>query len=126
MPAMGNITVNNFAASPVTYTVLKVGAGLGVWADTLQGTPGGFRLISEEIVVPTDLTKGVYRVRVKAARPVVNGTTGLVDYTSRLNAEFIIPVQATLSERQELYAMGKNFFAHANAQAAVKDLDGVY
>jgi len=126
MPAMATLILNNYAATPVNYLVQREDSGIGVWADVAQGTPGGFRTISEEIRRPSDPTKGVYRMLFKAARPVVNGTTGLVDYISRANTEIIIPVQTTLAERQELYAMYKNFAAHANALAAVKDLEGMF
>lgn len=126
MPAMANLTLNNYAASPVVYSVLREDGGIALWADTSQGTPGGFRTVIEEMERPKDVSKGVHRVRFKIARPVVNGTTGLVDYTSRANTEIIIPVQATLVERQELQAAYKNFAAHAFALAAIKDLEAMW
>lgn len=126
MPAMGNITVNNFAAGAVTYTVLSESGPIKSWADTAQGTPQGFRTISLEMKRPADPAKGVTRVLTKVARPVVNATTGLVDYISRANSEYIIPPNATLAERQELWACNKNFQAHANAQAAVVSLEGLW
>jgi len=126
MPAMANITLNNYAASPVTYTVLNGSGPVYSWADTAQGTPGGFRTVSMEVRRPTDPTKGVTRVICKIARPFVNATTGLVDYTGRFTGEALVPVTATLAERQELYAMAKNFVAHANFLAGVKDVEGMY
>jgi hypothetical protein len=126
MPAMATLALNNYAAVNVNYTVLAINSGIAVWADTTQGTPGGFRTVSEELKRPSDPSKGVTRVLLKFARPSVNSTTGLVDYTSRCNIEHIIPVGATLAERQELYAVTKNFLAHANHLAAVKDLEGMY
>lgn len=126
MPAMGNITVNNFAAGAVTYTVLSESGPVKSWADTAQGTPQGFRTISLELKRPADPAKGVTRVLAKVARPVVNGTTGLVDYIGRANSEFIIPPSQTLAERQELYAAYKNFAAHANMQAACVSLEGLW
>lgn len=126
MPTMANITLNNFAATPVSYSVLSVEGNVGVWADVSQGTTGGFRTITEQVKRPTDPTKGVTRVQFRIARPFVNTTTGAVDYILRANTEILIPVVATIAERQELYAMTKNFMAHANAQAAVKDLEGIW
>jgi hypothetical protein len=126
MPAMANITLNNYAASPVTYTVLREDSGVAVWADVTQGSPSGFRTVTEGFERPKDPTKGVTRVRFSIARPVVNATTGLVDYISRANSEIIIPVMSSLAERQELYAEYKNFAAHANALAAIKDLEGMW
>jgi hypothetical protein len=126
MPAMANITLNNFAASAVTYTVLNGSGPAYVWADTLQGTPGGFRTVSLEVKRPSDATKGVTRVIVKIARPYVNATTGLVDYIGRTNSETLVPTNSSLAERQELLAMSKNFFGHANFQAAVVSVEGMY
>lgn len=126
MAAIANLTLNNYAAAAVTYYVQAEQDGSGLWADTAQGTPGGFRTVKLTLERPKDPSKGVYRVRVAHARPVVNGTTGLVDYTSRANVEFIIPVIATLAERRELWAVHKNMAAHAVNQSAVCDLEGVW
>jgi hypothetical protein len=126
MPAFANITVNNHAAAAVTYSTEDVRNGIAKWNDTAQGTPAGFRPISLEVKRATDRVNGVDRVFVKLARPVVNATTGAVDYTSRVNIEAMIPVRATLAERQELYAAFKNFAAHANCQAACVSLEGTY
>jgi hypothetical protein len=123
---MANITLNNFAAAPVTYTVLNGSGPTYTWADTLQGTPGGFRTVSMEVKRPSDTVKGVTRVIVKIARPFVNVTTGLVDYIGRTNSETLVPTSSTLAERQELYATTKNFMAHANFQAGVVSVEGMY
>lgn len=126
MPSMANITLNNFAASPVTYTVLNGSGPAYSWADTTQGTPGGFRTVSLEVKRPADATKGVTRVIVKIARPFVNSTTGLVDYIGRTTLETLVPTTSTLAERQELFAVTKNFMAHANFQAAVVNVEAMY
>jgi len=123
---MANITLNNYAAAAVTYTVLAIESGVGTWADTAQGTPGGFRTVTEQVKRPSDPQKGVTRVLFRIARPYVNTTTGQVDYILRANSEILIPVQATLAERRELLAMYKNFAAHANVASAISDLEGVF
>lgn len=126
MPAMAPITLNDSAGSPVSYGVLSIEGNVGTWADTSQGTPGGFRTVTEQVKRPTDPQKGVTRILFRIARPVVNSTTGLVDYILRFNGEALVPVTSTASEREELYAMIKNFAAHANFQAAIEDVEGVY
>jgi hypothetical protein len=126
MAAIANLTIADYAAANITYYVQSEKDGVGVWSDIAQGTPGGFRPVSMAIEAPKDLQKGVYRVRLKAARPSVNGTTGLVDYTSRFSGEFLIPAMATLAERRELYTAVKNFMANAVVGSAVKDLEGVW
>jgi hypothetical protein len=126
MAAIANLTIQNYAAGNVTYYVQSEQDGTGHWADTAQGTSAGFRPVKLTLERPKDSSKGVYRMRVSCARPSVNGTTGLVDYTGRFNGEFIVPVLASLAERQELYAVAKNFMANAVVSAAVVTLEGVW
>lgn len=127
MPSMATMTLKAFnGTTDVTYSVLNGSGPTYQWADVTQGTPGGFRTISEQVKQAADPTKGVTRVTVKMARPFVNTTSGLVDYIGRVSIEVLVPVNATLAERQELYAMLKNYSAHANAQAAVVDVQGMY
>lgn len=127
MPSMASMTLKKYDGT--TDCVYRVLSGTGPtykWADDSQGTPGGFRTISEEVRQPSDPTRGVTRVIAKIARPFVNATTGAVDYTGRVQIEVLVPTASTLAERQELYAMAKNFVAHANFLAAVKDVEGMY
>lgn len=127
MPAMANMTLKAYNGSTdVVYSVLVGSGPLYSWADTLQGTPGGYRTISLQVKQPSDPTKGVTRVIEKIARPFVNTTTGLVDYIGRVSIEVLVPVNATLAERQELYAMAKNSLAHANLLSAIVDGQGMY
>lgn len=126
MAAIANLTLANHAAANVTYTVQSEVDGSGLWADTASGVAASFKTVKLAIERPKDPTKGVFRVRINIARPVLNGTTGLVDYISRANTEIILPASATLAERQELYAMFKNFAASTTCGSAVKDLEGVW
>jgi len=127
MPAMANMTLKAFnGTTDVTYNVLNGSGPNYGWADTSQGTPGGFRQVQLQVKQPADPTKGVTRTILKIARPFVNATTGLVDYIGRANIEVLVPVNATLAERQELYAMIKNSIAHANLQSAIVDGQGMY
>lgn len=126
MAAIANLILQNHASANVTYTVQAEEDGSGLWADTTQGTPGGFRPVRLAMERPKDPSKGVFRVRIFIARPMINAITGLVDYTSRANTEVIIPVQAVLTERQELYAEYKNMAAHSVVASAIRDLEGVW
>jgi len=127
MPAMANMTLKKFdGTTDCVYTVLVGYGPKYAWADMSQGTPGGNRTISSEMKLPSDPSKGVTRVTIKVARPYVNTTTGLVDYTCRSTQEILVPVLSTLAERQEFYAMLKNFSAHANLSTAVVDGQSQY
>lgn len=127
MPAMANMTLKKYdGTTDCIYSVL-VGSGPAYsWADTAQGTPGGFRTIALQVKQPPDPTKGVTRVISKIARPFVNTTTGLVDYIGRVSIEVLVPVGATLAERQELYAMARYALPHANFSSAIIDGQGMY
>lgn len=126
MPAMATLTLNNFASVAVNYQVLGIKEGVARWADVSQGTVGGYRSISQEIRVPADPSKQVTRLIWNIARPVVNATTGAVDYVSRAKIEILEPPGATLAERQELFAATKNLAAHTFFQTAVVSQEHMY
>lgn len=126
MPSMATLTINNYAAAPVNYTVLGIKDGVATWADQSQGTVGGYRTVTEEVRRPADPTKQVTRILFNIARPIVNGTTGLVDYVSRAKIELLEPPGATLAERQELFAAVKNLAAHTFFQDAVTKQENMY
>lgn len=126
MPAMATLTLNNKAGSGVTYQVLGIREGVARWADVSQGTVGGYRTVSQEIRVPVDPSKQVTRLIWNVARPVVNGTTGAVDYVQRAKTEIIQPPGCTLAERQELWACQKNLMAHTFVQSAIETQENMF
>lgn len=126
MSAMANITLTKWDASNITYYVLNGSGPAYSWADTAQGTPGGYRTISLQVKQPVDPSKGVTRTIVKIARPHVNDTTGVVDYIGRASIEVLCPVNATLAERRELWATISSFVANGDLQTAVVDGVGKY
>lgn len=126
MPVMATLTLNNKAASPVNYQVLGIKEGVARWADVSQGTVGGYRTISAEICTPADPSKQVTRQVFTIARPVVNGTTGAVDYVQRTKTEVIQPPGCTLAERQEMWAAQKNLMAHTFIQTAMETQESMY
>lgn len=126
MPAMATLTLNNYAAVAVNYQVLGIKDGVARWADTAQGTVGGYRDVSMEIRRPADPSKQVTRIIFNVSRPVVNATTGAVDYISRAKIELLEPPGATLAERQELMAEVKNLAAHTFFSDAVIKQESMY
>lgn len=126
MATAANITVNNYAAVATTYKVMSVEPTKVVYADDSAGTLQGFRLIEIQRKLPTDKVNGVIRLYGKISRPVINGTTGLVDYTSLGTFEFSFPAKATLAERREAWAATKNFVSHAVVTAAVDTFETPY
>jgi len=127
MPAMGTMTLKKYdGTTDLVYGVLQGFGPKYIWVDSSQGTPGGDRTIAQQVKMPVDPSKGVTRTIVSIARPFVNTTTGLVDYTGRVSIEALVPVNAVAAERQELYAMARYYLAHANALAAIVDRQGMY
>jgi hypothetical protein len=126
MPAMATLTINNFAATPVNYNVLGIKDGVARWADQTQGTVGGYKTITAEVRSPSDPSKQVTRIVFNIARPIVNGTTGVVDYITRAKIEILEPPGATLAERQEIFAAVKNLAAHTFVSDAVTKQENMY
>jgi len=108
MAAIANLSINNYAVTPVTYTALGVSNGVARWADVSQGTLAGYREIFLTVKHPKDPVNGVIRVQGKCVRPVIDGTTGALSYKTLGTYEFVIPVKASLAERQEIWAVTKN------------------
>lgn len=107
MSTFATLAVNNYAAAAVNYTTIRANGDIAVWADKSQGTISGYRVIEATVKRPK-LASGVTRVKISVARPIVNGTTALVDYTGRAICEFLLPAAITLAERQELIAAMAN------------------
>jgi hypothetical protein len=120
MAAAANITVNNHAATAVTYKVMNVEPTKVTYMDDSQGTLLGLRTIELGRKLPTDRANGVIRVQLKVTRPVVNATTGALDYTSLGTAEMVFPAKASLAERREIKAALANALDNAVVQPAVE------
>lgn len=116
MAAAADLTLKNNAAANVTYNVYSVNPDSVEWvesgATTILGTP---RFVMSR-VIPADKTAGVYRTRGKLTRPIVNGTTGLLDGTLTATFEILRPAKLTVADVDELIAR----FKEAVAQAIVK------
>lgn len=123
MAAAANITVNNAAASPVTYKVLAVEPTKVTYMDDSAGSLLGIRTIELGRKLPTDRANGVIRVQLKVSRPVLDATTGALSYTSLGTAELIFPAKASLAERKEVKAALTNALAHAVVQPAVETFE---
>lgn len=116
MAAAADLTLKNNAAANVTFNVYSVEPNDVEWiesgATSILGT-SRFRLTR---VVPANKTNGVYRIKGRLTRPVINGTTGLLDGTLTFNFELLRPANLSVAETDEAYAR----FKEAVAQAIVK------
>jgi len=120
MAAAADLTLKNNAASNVTFSVYSVNQDSVEWvesgATSILGTSRA--VLSRKI--PADKTAGVYRIGGKLTRPVVNGTTGLLDGTVTFTCEILRPAKLSVSEVDELVARAKEFVALAILKSAAE------
>lgn len=116
MAAAADLTLKNNAGTNVTFGVYSVEPDAVEWtengATSILGT-SRFRMGRK---VPADRANGVYRITGKLTRPVVNGSTGVLDGTLTFNFELLRPAKLSTAEADEAYAR----FKEAVAQAIVK------
>lgn len=116
MAAAADLTLKNNAAANVTFNVYSVNPDSVEWTEAGATTILGTSRFILSRVIPADKSAGVYRTRGKLTRPVVNGTTGLLDGTLTATFEILRPAKLTVAETDELVAR----FKEAVAQAIVK------
>lgn len=116
MAAAAALTLKNNAAANVTYDVYGVNSDSVEWVESGATSILGTSRFVLSRVIPANKVSGVYRTRGKFTRPVVNGTTGLLDGTLTATFEILRPASLTVAETDEMYAR----FKEAVAQAIVK------
>lgn len=116
MAAAADLTLKNNAAANVTFNVYSVNPDSVEWTEAGATTILGTSRFILSRVIPADKSAGVYRTRGKLTRPVINGTTGLLDGTLTATFEILRPAKLTVAETDELVAR----FKEAVAQAIVK------
>lgn len=116
MAAAAALTLKNNAAANVTFDVYAVGQDNVEWIESGATSILGTSRFVLSRVIPADKSSGVYRTRGKLTRPVINGTTGLLDGTVTATFEVLRPAKLTVAEVDELIAR----FKEAVSQAIVK------
>lgn len=136
MAAVADITLADGQASPVNHTFnpVKVTSDLVIYADKVSGVMAGFPTISLGNRLPTGKNgnyKASGRIRLPVLETAATAASGFtpgptVAYSLNLNVDGVIPERATLAERKDLYAYGKNLLAHAVFGSLMKDMDLPY
>jgi len=132
MSAIGNIVINDGAATPVAHTFSPVGinaANVASWKDRSPAYPVGYNSLSLLLREPVNGSASRnYKMSLKLVLPTIDTSTGtpVKVYDAFASAEFVIPEQATLQNRKDLLALLKNALANAAITAAVQDLENVY
>lgn len=120
MAAAADLTLKNNAAANVTYNVYSVNPDSVEWTESGATSILGTSRFVMSRVIPADKTAGVYRIRGKLTRPVINGTTGLLDGTLTGNFEILRPAKLTVAEVDELVARFKEAVSQAIVKAAAE------
>jgi hypothetical protein len=116
MAAAADLTLKNNAAANVTFNVYSVEPDAVEWIESGATSILGTSRLRVNRKIPSDKANGVYRIGGRLTRPVVNGTTGVLDGTLTANFEILRPAKITVAEVDELVAR----FKEAVGQAIIK------
>jgi hypothetical protein len=137
MPAIGNIVINDGAATPVAHTFSPVGVEgvVATHADRSAGIPVGYGNIAISLRKPAS-GSGVYKASIKILVPTLEQTspstaTGIqpaptVAYTTAMHLDFLLPARSSLQNRKDILAYAKNLLSHATVVSVVENLENVY
>lgn len=137
MAAVGNITINNGAATPVakTFNPATVTSELVSYQDRSSGIVLGFPEISIGNRMPSKSANS-FKVTARVKIPVLEQTspstaTGIqpaptLAYTLIGNIELVMPSRCTLAERKDLLAFVKNFASNAVVTTLVENFEMPY
>lgn len=120
MAAPAAITLKNNAAANVTYDVYSVDRDKVEWTENGATSILGTSKASLSRKEPADKVNGVYRISGQLKRPVVNGTTGLLDGTLTFNFELLRPAKLSVAEADEAYARFKELVGQAIVKTAAE------
>lgn len=138
MPAIGNITINDGATTPVAHTFAPVGVdgSLAEYADRAGGIPVGYGKITISVRGPQNAVSGVYKVQVKVLVPTLDVTSpstssGIqpaptVAYTTACMMDFLLPSRSSLQNRKDVLAYVKNLLGNTVITSVVENLESVY
>ena len=139
MPAIGNVTISDGAATPVAHTFAPAGiSGLvASYADRSGGIPVGYPTLDLSLRAPSGQSREkMYLATIRIKTPVLDVTspstaTGIqpapsVGYTPIAELKFWMPERSTLQNRKDLRAFAKNIMADAVVTALVETLENVY
>jgi len=131
MPAIGNVTINDGATTPVAHTfgVVTTDGKVATYADRSGGIPAEFPLLKISSTVPAG-TQRYFRVEMSISMPksAVDPQTGksYIARQTQSRSIFTLPETGVLQERKDILAFTKNLLALALTTILVQDLEAVY
>jgi hypothetical protein len=120
MAAAAALTLKNNAASNVTFDVYAVNPDSVEWTEAGATSILGTSRFVLSRVIPADKSAGVYRTRGKLTRPVINGTSGLLDGTLTATFEILRPAILSTTEVDEIVARFKEAIALTIVKSAAE------
>lgn len=140
MPAIGNVTINDGATTPVAHTFGPAGIdanGVAKFADRSGGIPVGYLTVDISLRSPSPKSlEKMYLVTARTVTPVLEVTspstsTGIqpaptVAYKLIAETKYWMPERSTLQNRKDLRALHKNLLADASMTAVVENLESIY
>lgn len=139
MPAIGNIVINDGAATPVAHTFAPNGIvqDQAKYADRSGGIAVGYFTIDATLRPPSNQSRERnYLATLRIKTPILEVTspstgTGIqpaptISYNPIAELKFWLPERSTLQNRKDLRAFVKNLMADAVVTALVETLEPVY
>jgi len=131
MPAIGNITINDGAATPVAHTfgVVTTDGKVATYADRSGGVPAEFPLIKISSTVPNGSARFFrHELSISMPKAATDPQTGKSYIARQTQARTIytLPETGLLQERKDILAFNKNLQALALVTSLVQDLENVY
>lgn len=139
MPAIGNIAINDGAATPVAHTFAPAGISgiVASYADRVSGIPVGYYQLDVSLRPPSAQSKEkMYLATFRIKTPILEVTSpstasGIqpaptVGYTPIAEVKFWLPERSALQDRKNLRAFVKNLMSDAVVTNLVETLENVY
>jgi hypothetical protein len=123
------IVINDGKATPVatTFSPEEVSTAISTFVDRTAGVSAGYKRLTTGFKAArgnTRVNRGKYAIEMPVTQ-TVNGITS-VAYILRANVDTIIPDQATVAERNDLFAFLYNGLNHSLIKGVVRDSDPTY
>lgn len=127
MTAFASLSLLNYAAVAQTFVPSVIDAsGVAKWITNTESTFDARRVATLSVSTPKNGSK-VARAKLRVSLPVMDA----VDTTLKVadcycNVEFVLPKQASLTQRRDLQAAIADFLTDATVVAAVENFESIY
>lgn len=140
MPAIGTVTVNDGATTPVAHAYAPAGIDgnqVASFADRSGGIPVGYGKLTISLRPPSPKSiEKMYLATFRLETPILEQTSAstasgiqpapTVAYKPIAEVRMWLPERSTLQNRKDLRAQVKNLLADAVVSAVVENLETVY